>query len=115
MWLGRCSLRQESVEEAKSNLPHLENSRAAEGHLNERLVGACKYRATSKNLDPTSCLASIGGFDIQDIIEASIHEEEMKLCRYSRVPPMTLDDTCWQDNLINVPTLGGSRYLSEAC
>ena len=73
------SLRLESVEEAKSTLPRVEDFRAAEGDLIEKLTDACKYRTTSRMSDQTFCLASIAGFDIQEIVEASTHEEKMKI------------------------------------
>ena len=73
------SLRLESVEETKSTLPRVEDFRAAEGDLIEKLTDACKYRTTSRISDQTFCLASIAGFDLQEIVEASTHEEKMRL------------------------------------
>ena len=100
------SLRLESVEEAKNTLPRVEDVRAAEGDLINRLAEACKYRTTSRLSDQTFCLASIAGFDVQGIVEASTHEEKMKIFLlqirdlpnriiFFKGPKMSLDNFSW--------------------
>ena len=57
----------ESVEEAKSTLPRVEDVRAGQGDLIDKLTEACKYRTTSRVSDQKLCLASIAGFDVHEM------------------------------------------------
>ena len=60
-------------------MPRVEDVRAAEGDLVDKLTEACKYRTTSRLPDQTFCLASIAGFDVHEIVEPSTHEQKMKI------------------------------------
>lgn len=73
------SLRLESVDAVKITLPRVEDVRAAKGDLIGELTEACKYRTTSRLSDQTFCLASIAGLDVHEIVEASTHEEKMRI------------------------------------
>ena len=73
------SLRLEAVEEVRNTLPRLEDFRATKGDLIDRLTEACKYRTTSRLSDQSFCLASIAGFDVREIVEASTHKEKMRI------------------------------------
>ena len=75
----RSSLRLETVEEAKSTLPRVEDIRDTKRGLVDKLTEACKYRTTSRLSDQTFCLASIAGFDVNKIVDATTHEEKMKI------------------------------------
>ena len=72
----RSSLRLESVEEMKSTLPRVEDVTA---DVIVKLAEACTYRTTSRLSDQTFCLASIAGLDVHEIVEASTHEEKMRI------------------------------------
>ena len=96
----------ESVEEAKSTLPRVEDVRATGGSLVDKLTEACKYRTTSRISDQIFCLASIAGFDVRQIIEATTHEEKMRIFLlqirdlptriiFFKGPKMTLNNFSW--------------------
>lgn len=67
------------IEEAKNNLPRLQDINSTNGDVVAALTDACKYRTTSRLSDETFCLASIAGISLRDIVEVKTHEEKMKL------------------------------------
>lgn len=100
------SLRLESVEEAKSTLPRVEDVRATGRDLIDKLTEACKYRTTSRMSDQTFCLAAIAGLDVNQIVDATTHEEKMRIFLlqikklsgrviFFKGPKMTLENFSW--------------------
>ncbi|KAL8796455.1 MAG: hypothetical protein Q9195_001129 [Heterodermia aff. obscurata] len=69
----------ECTEEAKRNLPRERDVEFSKQRLISSITEACRYRTTSRLSDECFCLASVAGLDVHDIIQASTHEDKMRL------------------------------------
>ncbi|KAI4157942.1 MAG: hypothetical protein L6R39_000574 [Caloplaca ligustica] len=73
------SLRLQCLEEAKRRLPRVSDFQSAPSSLIGTLTEACRYRTTSRTSDEIFCLASVAGLPVEEIIQASTHEEKMRI------------------------------------
>ena len=126
VWIFPCpslhsSVRLESINEARSTLPRVENMREGAGDLIDTLSEAYKYRTTSQISDQTFCLASIAGFDMREIVDAESHEEKMKIFLiqirhlpkgiiFYKGPKLNLENLCWAASSFMLPSRTQSLF-----